>query len=58
MRLKDILDDLKLGCISVLPAGDAGGLAPSLEKQRGAPAWKLSNEQLWTGSARNRILAT
>ena len=44
--------------VSVLATVDGGQHALGLEKQRGAPAQKLSNVQLWTGSAAKHILAT
>ncbi len=43
---------------SVLPTVDGGWRTPSLEKQIGVPARKLSNVLLWTGPAAKRILAT
>ena len=44
--------------VSVLPAVDLGQDAPSLEKQPGVLAWKLSNALLWMRPAAKHILAT
>ena len=44
--------------VSMSATVDGGLHAPSLEKQRGAPAWKLSNVLLWMESATKGILAT
>ncbi len=40
-----------LSIVGVLPTVDAGRRAPSLKKQPGVPAQKLSYVLLWTGPA-------
>ena len=61
MIKRDGSDYLKWGCmrsiISLLPTGSSQH-TPILEKQGGAPTWKLSNELLWKGSATRGNLAT
>ena len=61
--LRNSLDYLKGDCmrysliVCVLLTVDTRRHAPCMEKQRGLPAWKISNELLWIGSAAKCIAA-